>query len=376
VTLHQARVAAQKVFAAKLEGRDPAAEKRAARRRIVADRVEDLLESFIAQRLSQNRSGGEIARLLCREIGKTWAGRSIHEISKRDIVEVITAIEQRGVPIAANKTLKSIKTFLRWCVGRSAADMRLRHGSAGRCPMWPTKSSIIRRVRSRESQLFTSATMLLPAMYAGIPDLPIVISLRQEGVDVNDGAAMDRAVVELWKAVDKETLGSVAVGGRPPRVVRLDPKFTRAVPTLRSPRGRGFTLLRQSNPAYHELATWFGPLLHRATLAFRVTEVEKLARRLLRARRTAQKTDGQRKPRGRPSRIVTVQPLISDLVARRKWGPTMGMKALTREVNRAGKWPQPVSQETVTRALDLLYEQTNDRRFERVLYERRARKRK
>jgi integrase len=122
VTLHQARVAAQKVFAAKLEGRDPAAEKRAARRRIVADGVEDLLETFIAQRLSQNRSGGEIARLLRREIGKTWAGRSIHEISKRDIVEVIAAIEQRGAPIAANKTLKSIKTFLRWCVGRAVLD--------------------------------------------------------------------------------------------------------------------------------------------------------------------------------------------------------------------------------------------------------------
>ena len=51
-------MAAQKVFAAKLEGRDPAAEKRAARLRIVADRVEDLLEAFIAQRLTQNRSGG------------------------------------------------------------------------------------------------------------------------------------------------------------------------------------------------------------------------------------------------------------------------------------------------------------------------------
>src|SRR5262245_50119516 len=68
VTLHQARLAAQRVFAAKLEGRDPAAEKREAKRRIVADRVEDLLETFIAQRLSQNRSGGEIARLLRREI--------------------------------------------------------------------------------------------------------------------------------------------------------------------------------------------------------------------------------------------------------------------------------------------------------------------
>ena len=98
VTLHQARVAAQKVFAAKLDGRDPAAEKREAKRRVVADRVEDLLETFISQRLSQNRSGGEIARLLRREIGKAWSGKSIHEISKRDVVEVISAIEQRALP--------------------------------------------------------------------------------------------------------------------------------------------------------------------------------------------------------------------------------------------------------------------------------------
>ena len=122
VTLHQARVAAQKVFAAKLEGRDLAAEKRESKRRVVADRVEDLLENFIAQYLIQNRSAGEIARLLRREMGMAWNGKSIHEISKRDVVEVISAIEQRGAPIAANKTLKSIKTFLRWCVGRAVID--------------------------------------------------------------------------------------------------------------------------------------------------------------------------------------------------------------------------------------------------------------
>src|SRR5258705_4474201 len=46
VTLHQARIAAQKVFAAKLEGRDPAAEKRVAKRRVVADPVDELLEKF------------------------------------------------------------------------------------------------------------------------------------------------------------------------------------------------------------------------------------------------------------------------------------------------------------------------------------------
>jgi integrase len=122
VTLHQARLGAQKVFAAKLEGRDPATEKREAKRRAVTDRVEDLLETFIAQHLSQNRSGPEISTLLRREVGKPWAGRSIHEISKRDVVEVVSAIEQRGAPVAANKALKSIKTFLRWCVGRAVLD--------------------------------------------------------------------------------------------------------------------------------------------------------------------------------------------------------------------------------------------------------------
>jgi integrase len=121
VTPHQARVAAQKVFAARLEGRDPAAERQEARRRLVTDRVEDLLETFIEQRLAQNRSAGEIARLLRREMGP-WAGKSIHEISKRDVVEVVETIVQRGAPIAANKTLKSIKTFLRWCVGRAVLD--------------------------------------------------------------------------------------------------------------------------------------------------------------------------------------------------------------------------------------------------------------
>src|SRR6266704_5994837 len=42
VTLHQARIAAQKVYAARLEGRDPAGEKREAKRRVVADRVDEL----------------------------------------------------------------------------------------------------------------------------------------------------------------------------------------------------------------------------------------------------------------------------------------------------------------------------------------------
>ena len=122
VTLNQARVTAQKVFAAKLEGRDLAAEKKDSRRRMIADQVDDLLEAFIAQHVSQNRTAPEISRMLRREVGSGWGSRSIHEISKRDVIDIVNAIEQRGAPVAANKALKSIKTFFRWCIGRAVLD--------------------------------------------------------------------------------------------------------------------------------------------------------------------------------------------------------------------------------------------------------------
>ncbi|MEJ2377968.1 MAG: hypothetical protein P8Y71_22140 [Pseudolabrys sp.] len=70
VTLRQVRITAQKIFTARLDGRDPASGKREAKRRMVTDRIEDLLETFIGQRLSQIRSMAKIARLLRREIGK------------------------------------------------------------------------------------------------------------------------------------------------------------------------------------------------------------------------------------------------------------------------------------------------------------------
>lgn len=178
VTLHQARVAAQKVFTARLKGRDPAAEKRERKRRVVADRVEDLLETFIDQRLSQNRSGAEIARLLRREIGKPWVGRSIHEIGKRDVVEVVSAIEQRGAPVAANKTLKSIKTFLQWCVGRAVLDQSPAEG----VPL-PTKEVARDRVLSDDEL----ARVILAASevddcYGGIVELLALTGQRREEV--------------------------------------------------------------------------------------------------------------------------------------------------------------------------------------------------
>jgi integrase len=193
VTLHQARVAAQKVFAARLEGRDPAAEKREAKRRVVADRVDDLLENFIAQRLSKNRSVVEISRLLRREVGKPWASRSIHTIGKRDVVEVVSAIVQRGAPGAANKTLKSLKTFLRWCVGQAILDQSPAEGV-------PLPSKEVARDRVLEDSELTQvilAARKIGGPYGAITEFLALTGQRREEVACLDWEELDLAQ-RIW----------------------------------------------------------------------------------------------------------------------------------------------------------------------------------
>jgi integrase len=193
VTLHQARVAAQKVFAAKLEGRDPAAEKHEAKRRAVADLVEDLLESFISQRLSQNRSAAETSRLLRREVGSPWAGRSIHTIGKRDVVEVISAIVQRGSPGAANKTLKLLKTFLRWCVSQAILDQSPAEG----VPL-PTKDVARDRVLSdAELVQVVLAARNMGGPYGAIVELLALTGQRREEVARLHWEELDSAQ-QIW----------------------------------------------------------------------------------------------------------------------------------------------------------------------------------
>ena len=122
VTLHVARNEAQRVLVARTEGRDPATEKREARRRLVTDRVDDLVDAFIKQHVSKRRSAGEISRILKREIVGRWGSRSVHDVTRRDVIELVSEIVDRGAPVAANKTLQMAKTFFTWCVGKAIID--------------------------------------------------------------------------------------------------------------------------------------------------------------------------------------------------------------------------------------------------------------
>jgi integrase len=121
VTLPMARAQAQKIFAARLDGRDPAEEKKQARRRLVVDQVEDLVETFIRERLSKVRTARRLSNRLRRDLIPYWGAKSVHDIKKRDVIDLVSKISERNSH-AGYRLLKTLKTFFRWCVGRAVIE--------------------------------------------------------------------------------------------------------------------------------------------------------------------------------------------------------------------------------------------------------------
>jgi Arm DNA-binding domain len=95
VTLAMARAQAQKIFAARLDGRDPAEEKKQSRRRLVVDRIDDLVETFIRERVSQIRTARRITNLFRRDVIAIGAQRAFTR--SRNVTLLILSLRSRSV---------------------------------------------------------------------------------------------------------------------------------------------------------------------------------------------------------------------------------------------------------------------------------------
>jgi integrase len=100
------------------EGFDPAAEKQDTKRVTIADSVEHIIADYLARHVRQKRTARETDRILRREVEPAWKGRRIQDIAKRDIISLIDAIEQRGVPIMARRTFAIVRAMFSWCVDK------------------------------------------------------------------------------------------------------------------------------------------------------------------------------------------------------------------------------------------------------------------
>lgn len=121
-TVHNARNRAQEILVESSKGNDVHAQERLEADRRSSDRINDLVAQFLDKHASQNRTANETRRILHHDMTPTIGKRSIHEITKRDLISIIESVNERGSPFMANRTLAAIRKFFNWCVSRDVID--------------------------------------------------------------------------------------------------------------------------------------------------------------------------------------------------------------------------------------------------------------
>ena len=122
--LAEARAAAAEAVEKVEMGANPAAEKKAARAASAEaaasgrDKVNTLLAQFDKRHLSTLKSGPLIRRELDRFVGQAWGDRDIHDITKRDVIDLLDGIADSGRAVTANRVRAYLSKFLNWCVER------------------------------------------------------------------------------------------------------------------------------------------------------------------------------------------------------------------------------------------------------------------
>jgi integrase len=122
MTLAEARTRGRAILAAIADGIDPR-EVRQQATRTASETVEAVVRLYIERyQKVYNRTWEEVEWRLTREIIPAWGRRPITSISRRDVIELLDAIVDRGVPVTANRTLTVGRKMFSWAIERSLIE--------------------------------------------------------------------------------------------------------------------------------------------------------------------------------------------------------------------------------------------------------------
>jgi integrase len=122
--LAEARRAAGEIFDLVRAGKDPAEERaaKAAEQKRRPVTVSDLADEYLKRWASKKRSGGEDERMLRKDVLPAIGGRPLAAVARRDIVELLDRIVDRGAPVQANRVLAVTRRMFNFAVERGLLE--------------------------------------------------------------------------------------------------------------------------------------------------------------------------------------------------------------------------------------------------------------
>lgn len=124
ITAEEARTLAKKRAGEVADGRDPSAERVTARaeaakqRRASSNTVNAILDDFVKRHASKLRSEDQITSAFDRYVRPRIGETSIYYLKRRQIVEMLDAVEDKAGPVMADRVLAHVRKAFNWQAAR------------------------------------------------------------------------------------------------------------------------------------------------------------------------------------------------------------------------------------------------------------------
>ncbi len=115
MSLLQARERAREALESISYGEDPS------RRPGSPQRFEPAFRSFLERHVSQTKGTYETTRIYEHDLLPAFRGKVLSDITKRDVINLLDSIVDRGSPVMANRVLAALRKFFSWAVSRDLA---------------------------------------------------------------------------------------------------------------------------------------------------------------------------------------------------------------------------------------------------------------
>jgi len=201
ITAEQARGFAKKRAGEVADGKDPKGEREESRAQAKLERVAEantvdaILDKFEARYSSKLRSGDQIKSGFTRHVRPRIGSKSIYELKRRDVVEMLDAIEDKHGPVMADRVLAHVrKAFNWWMVQDEDFKSPIVRGMARTKPKERARKRILADDEIRDIWAALDQ-MPEPTCYAPyVKTLLLTMTRRNEAADIH-GSELDG---DLW----------------------------------------------------------------------------------------------------------------------------------------------------------------------------------
>jgi integrase len=144
-------------------------------------RCDETVDQFVrlhCSRHNRDSTARQTERIMRNRFLPTWAAKDVRKITKRDVIKVLDAIVEEGLPSAANQAFAAVRKFSNWCVQRGIID-------ASPCTGIGTPSPLGKRDRvlaDDELALIWTAAKTIGYPYGCIVQLLILTGQRRNEV--------------------------------------------------------------------------------------------------------------------------------------------------------------------------------------------------